>query len=36
MKYKEKKLILEGPNLSSIPELLSFGSKNPAALLADR
>jgi hypothetical protein len=33
MKYKEKTLIGEGPNLSSIPELLGFGSKNPAVLL---
>jgi hypothetical protein len=36
MKYKEKTLIREGPTLSSIPELLGFGSKNPAVLLVDR
>jgi hypothetical protein len=29
MKHKEKTLIREGPNLSSIAELLGFGSKNP-------
>jgi hypothetical protein len=37
MKYKEKKtLIIEGPNLSSIPELLGFGSKNPAVIHVGR
>jgi hypothetical protein len=36
MKYKEKTLIWEGPNLSFIPELLGIGSKNPAVLLVDR
>jgi hypothetical protein len=36
MKYKEKTLISEDPNLSSIPELLGFGSKYPAVLLVDR
>jgi hypothetical protein len=36
MKYKEKTLIWEGPNLSSIPELQGFGSENPAVLHVDR
>jgi hypothetical protein len=36
MKYKEKTLNGEGPNLSSIPELLGFVSKNLAVLLVDR
>jgi hypothetical protein len=33
---RTKTLIWEGPNLSSIPELLGFGSKNPAVFLVDR
>jgi hypothetical protein len=36
MKYKEKTLIRERLILSSIPELLGFGSKNPAELFVDR
>jgi hypothetical protein len=36
MKYNEKTLISEGPNLNSITEPLGFGSENPAVLLVDR
>jgi hypothetical protein len=36
MKYREKTWNWEGLNLSSIPELLGFGLKNPAVLFVDR